>query len=157
MPETDWSIVSTVMSCITAVVAVVAPVVSSIVSVKAQERMKKNEVYMPRVYDALAEVSLKYSRLIRKSTACDNEAMHAEYLEALNRYHEFAAACYTLMSLVPGEGIQQQIAELLACFDGSLSPYAKHDKMFYQLMNDINDYLRTSKIKKPKQQTKEHV
>ena len=154
MQEIDWSVVSTVISSITAVIAIVAPVVSSVVTVKSQERMKKNELYTPRVYDALAEMSLKYSQLPRRSAATDVEAREAERLEALARISEFSAACYTVMSLIPGKEIQQQIMDLLASFDTSLSPNRNEDKMFCQLISDINEYLRTSKIKKPKQYAK---
>ncbi|MBE6976244.1 MAG: hypothetical protein E7439_03485 [Ruminococcaceae bacterium] len=157
MQEIDYSVVSAVMSSVTAVIAIVAPIISSIVAAKSQERMKRNELYAPRVYDALAQMSLRYSLLPRISTATDSDAAHAEYLEALDRHSEFMASCYTVMSLVPGETIQEQITALLASFEGSLSPDRKQDKMFCQLMNDINEYLRTSKIKKQKQNTTTQV
>lgn len=153
MQEIDYSIVSAVMSSVTAVVAIVAPIVSSIVATKSQERMKRNEIYAPRVYEALAEMSLRYSRLPRVSTATDNDAARTEYLEALDKLSEFMASCYTVMSLVPGETIHQQITELLTSFEGSPSPDRRQDKMLCQLLNDINEYLRTSKIKKQKQNT----
>lgn len=153
MQGIDWSIVSTVISSVTAVIAIVAPVISSIITMKSQERMKKHELYTPRVYDALAEMSLKYSQLPRRSTATDRDAYHVEYLEALNKHQEFMASCYTVMSLIPGEGIQQQITDLLNSFEGSLSPSGNQDKMFCLLMNDINEYLRTSKIKKKEHKT----
>lgn len=157
MQEIDYSVVSAVMSSATAVIAIVAPVISSIITVRSQERMKRNELYTPRVYNALAEMSLRYSQLPRYPTATDDEAMRAEYLEALNKHREFMAACYTVMSLIPGEGIQQQITDLLSSFEGSLSPNSSHDKMYCKLMNDINEYLRTSKIKKKKQKTAAQV
>lgn len=155
MQEIDWPVVSTVVSSVTAVIAIVAPVATSILTIKAQERMKKMELYSPRVYDALAEMSLRYSRLIRGSASRSEEEWRTEYSEATNRLQEFRAASYTVMSLVPGKGIQKQILDLLNSFDHSLSPDKRQDEMFSQLMNDINEYMLTSKVKDKKQSTKE--
>lgn len=157
MPDFDWSVFSSIMSSITAVVAIVAPVITSIITIKSQERMQKNELYLPKVYEALANMAKTYASLHRHSTASDDDGKNKEYLDALDRYHEFAAASYVVMSLLPGECIQQQISSLVRSLDTHCSPTRDEDTMFYQLMDDINDYLRTSKIKKEKRCAKDKV
>lgn len=155
MHKIDWSFVSTVISSITAMIAIAAPIITSSITIRSQERMKKNELYAPRVYDALADLSVKYSQIPRRSTATDVDSAKIEYLEVLERHGEFMAACYTVMSLIPGEGIQRQIMDLLSDLEHYPCPDDKHDKMFCRLMNDINEYLLTSKVKKPKQYAKD--
>ena len=155
MKEIDWSVLSTVMSSVIAVIAIVAPVISSAISTKSQERSKANEIYLPRVYDALEDMSIKYSLIPRNSTAYDENSIAVEYLETLDRIRDFRGSCYTLMSLIPCEGIQQQIVALLDTFDSSLSPTKNQDAIFCELMKDTTEYLRSSKVKKPKKHAKD--
>lgn len=156
MAKIDWSVISTIASTATALVAIVAPVVTSFLANKSQERMKKMEVYIPRVYDALAEMTEAYGNLTRIDTSHDEESYNKLYLLAVERCQEFEAACYKVMSLVPGENIQRHIAALLQDIGHSaLMPSSEHDKIFCQLISEVHQYLLTSKVKNKKQHTQD--
>ena len=129
MSEIDWSVVSAITSAVAAISAIVAPVITAVFTLRSQERIKKQELYSPRVYDALAEMSEAYSSLIRKD--CSGDDTDAVYARGYERFGHFTASCYKVMALIPG-----------AAF-----PSVWHDTAFLEIMSDINASLHSGKLK----------
>lgn len=142
--------ITVIMTSVTAVAAIVAPVITAIYSAKSQERMKRAELYSPRVYDALAEMSKAYSQLSRGDDITDDaESATKARKKATIAYYEFVGAAYKVMSLIPKESIQAQISQLLTELEQySYFPSERHDELFRHLMRDITKFLQRSR-KKP--------
>lgn len=159
MSQLDLSQISLILPGISTIVAIVAPVITSIWTIKSQEKMKKLEMYSPRVYDALAELSRTYSKLNRGNNAPnDDESQMALYMAAQSHYYEFMASCYKVMSLVPGAEIHEHISVLLTDIrQFAYSPNRVHDDQFSQLVSEINEYILTLKIKKPRRSAKNRI
>ena len=139
--------ITVIMTSVTALAAIVAPVITAIYSGKTQERMKRTELYSPRVYDALADMSKAYSQLSRGTDATDD--VTKVHKNAMIVYYEFSCTAYKVMSLIPKEGIQNQISNLLTEIENySYFPSELHDELFRQLMRDITKFLQKSR-KKP--------
>lgn len=144
MSEIDWSVVSAITSAVAAISAIVAPVITAVFTLRSQERMKKQELYSPRVYDALAEMSEAYSSLIRKDYS--GEDMDTVYMRALEKFSHFTASCYKVMALIPDEDIHGKISKLLMD-QQTVYPSVLHDAAFLEIMADINASLHSGKIK----------
>lgn len=154
MKNVDWSLVSAIISAVTALAAIIAPVVSAIYTVKSQARTKRMESYSARVYDALAELSRTYGALSRHSAYYDDdtEKQRQMYNLAVASAADFRAACYKVLSLVPGPVVQDKINHLLRHIGTNyFSPRRDDDRIYCELMDDINEYLLTLKVKKKKQ------
>lgn len=144
MSEIDWSVVSAITSAVAAISAIVAPVITAVFTLRSQERIKKQELYSPRVYDALAEMSEAYSSLIRKDYSGDDS--NAVYARGYERFGHFTASCYKVMALIPDEDIHSKISALLMDRQTAF-PSAWHDTAFLEIMSDINASLHSGKLK----------
>lgn len=150
--EINWSLISTIVSAVTAIIAIVAPVITSIQATKSQERMKKMELFSPRVYDALAEMVKAYAELNHFDLPADGfDTQMILTKEASERCQIFSAASLKVMSLVPSAQVQKHISGLLADIGNTTySPSPEHDKIFFQLIADVNAYLLAPKSRKIK-------
>ena len=117
--------------------------------------MKKMELFSPRVYDGLAEMVKTYAKLKRLDPPTyESDTLMALTQEAFVRCQEFSAACLKVMSLVPTAQVQKYVADLLADIGNTtFVPDARHDKIFFQLIAEVNEYLlapKSGKIKNKK-------
>ena len=148
MPAFDWSIVSAAMSAVTAIAAITAPVITSVSANRSQERIKKLELHAPLVYNALADMTKSFSAMLR-SNELDSTLEHSANLRVAKfQYETFRAATLTVLSLVPGEAIQQQASELLdAIRKTNFLVFPANDEQFLELLNSVNAYMLSLKEK----------
>lgn len=133
-----------IISSLTTVTAIVTPAITTIYTAKSQERVKKAEMYSPRVYDALSDMAKAYSLLMRGEKLPEAESDRQPfYDQAINAYYNFSGTAYTVMALISDKNIQSKITNLITEIqEFSYFPNVLHDKLFCDLMNDITNYLR---------------
>lgn len=144
MPEVDWSIISAIASSVTAIIAIIAPAITTVCTIRSQERIKKQELYSPRVYDALAEMSESFASLTRKDYS--GEDGDKVYMCALEKFNCFSTACYKVLALIPDKDIHQKISRLLTDRQ-AVYPTPHHDALFIEIMADINAFLSMGKFR----------
>lgn len=140
--------IAIILPSITAIAAIVVPALTSAHASKTQVRIKKYELYTPRVYDALSGMAEAYSLLVRGEMLPETESeREAVFAKASTAYYSFTKTAYTVMSLIPKKDVQSQITELISeistCY---CIPNLDHDKRFCELMNDITEYMRDLKM-----------
>ena len=144
----DLATVSVALSSVTALAAVIVPGICTYFTIRSQMKIKKMELYAPRVYDALAEMSAAYSQLSRNTDPKFGEYKEPDYTEASQKFHHFMSSCYRVMSLVPDEHIGLMITDLLNLItQAGFSSTAFTDPKFYQIMEAISKFIRTRKLR----------
>lgn len=143
-----WSNLANVFPLITAIVAVLVPGIATIYTIKINARIKKYELYSPRVYDAVEKMAKAYSSLLHGEELPENERdQNVVYVNAAKAYYQFAETAYIVMSLIAEKIIQKQINKLLSELSNCYYiPNLDHDALFCKLMNDITTYTRKLKV-----------
>ena len=145
MENIDWSLISAIASSATAIAAVAAPVITNFFTLKHQERIKKLEVYSPRVFDAIEELTDAYSKL---------SYFHEEGTSSTDAYDKlqsdakaFSAICHRICALIPNKEIHAKATDLLADLEkrGYLTGQSSN-KLFDQLIEMIAEHLRCTAI-----------
>lgn len=135
----DISVISLILSSITALAAVIGPVISSIINVRSNERTKRFELYSPQVFAAVRRFSDAYARIPRKRNFDSaNEygriALNQEFIDSLK---EFTAAAYEVASFIPNNQIHDRITVLLTDLKDAKWATEEHDRKFQELSASI--------------------
>lgn len=103
------------------------------------------------MYNALADMTKSFSAMLR-SNELDSTLEHSDNLRVAKfQYETFRAATFTVLSLVPGEAIQQQASELLdTIHKTSFLVFPANDAQFLELLNSVNAYMFSLKEKNKK-------
>lgn len=113
------------------------------------------EIHAPHVYDALEEMTQSYSELFRAGAFRYFEDSNEMERVTQARFENFRGAALKVLSLVPGLGIQQHIAELLnAIRKNGYRITDANDKQFLELLSSINSYMLSLKVDNEKESTK---
>ena len=132
--------VISIVTQITAITALLTSAVTTVCTIRSQERIKKAEIYSPRLYEALANMAQAYSRLTRGDALSESEREHQSvYIRAASAYYEFSSAAYTVVAVISDKEIRSEITKLIAEIrDCSFIPNCLHDEMFCNIMVAIS-------------------
>lgn len=148
----DISVISLILSSVTAIVAVIGPIVSSVITLKSNESLKRLDLYSPRVYEAAQKFMMLYSKIPRYE---DLEwKTELEFSNACKKARgpikEFIAAGYEVASLMPNENIQQNLLSLISKMQYRSSADEDTDVLFYDVIKSIAPTLAPNKSKRKK-------
>ena len=131
--------ISLVLTSLTAIAAVLGPIISSVINVRSNERTKRDELYSPRVYEALQKLTEAFGKFPRyheyaRASELGRIAIAKEYTAA---YKAFTSATYEIMSLLPNQDIHELSIALLADLDDLTCIVSDQDKQFQKLAKAI--------------------
>lgn len=130
----DITIISLVLSSVTALAAVIGPIVSSAITVRSNERTKRFEQYAPQQYAAVQRFSNAYSDYPRSNElSARNRNREALLDSASYKYKELCAAAYGVMSFIASKEIHTQTIAFLESIQASELATPKEDAMFQEL------------------------
>ena len=152
----DFSVVSLTLTSITALAAVIGPIISSVINVRSNERTKRFELYSPQLYAAVRRFSDAYAQIPRKRSFDSVNEFGRITLnqEAITAYKAFSASAYEVISFIPNNEIQDQIAVLLASLEEAKWASPEHDQQFQKLTATIAKELASEFSQKEKRITR---
>ena len=129
----------TLMPTFTAVAAIVAPTISTAITVRSNERMKRAEIYAPRLYAAVQRLSETYAKFNRSPIYSTTESPPQSVVEtrAAAAYKEFSAAAYDVMALVADPDVHAQICDLLESLEKYPYVLSEQDAKFQALSESL--------------------
>lgn len=151
----DTGNLALILSSVTAIAAVIVPAITTAKTIKSNERMKRLELYSPRLFDAVKRMVDTYSQL-KRSDQLDNpngqELSESEKVESRILCSDFFAACCEVMSLIDNNQIQIKLSTLIDDLDSSPVIDSSSDYTFQQITAAIASEISGNKSKpeKPK-------
>lgn len=132
------------LTSITALAAVIGPVVSTCITVRSNERLRRDELYAPKLYSAISQVIVAFHRLHRKDDFITYAGWDLDLRtkSTYESYTNFSVSCFELMSLLPDEGIRSQLTDLLSVIGSAgfqVSP--ENEVAFNQIVSEISHFL----------------
>lgn len=153
----DISVVTLILTSLTALAAVIGPIISSVITVKSNERVKRFEQYTPQLYAAVKRFTEAYSKFKRAMDYSGADKHRQEFLkgQAPEIYREFSAAAYDVISFVPNPEIHEMIIDLLSDLEYSWKVGTEEDKKFQEIAAAIaKDLSREMSLKSHKRISK---
>ncbi|MBQ7001715.1 MAG: hypothetical protein IJN67_11850 [Oscillospiraceae bacterium] len=135
----DISLVTLVLTSLTALAAVIGPIISSIITIRSNERTKRFEIYSPQLYSAVRKFSDAYSRIPREAALKTYNEYGKTMLreKAVDAYQEFSSAAYEVISFIDDSDIHDQITNLLAELEKASFASPEYDHRFQKVMSAI--------------------
>lgn len=166
--QIEFADIALILSGFTALFAVVGPVVSTLFTNRSNERINREQIRYPRIYDAVKEMTITYNALQNHSEHIQgmNNASHKDVLDGyLGRANEFqllfskfSAASYLVISLIRNAHTQTAIVRLVDDIKARGLVPQQHNKQFCEIMRCISAELSQQKlIKRNRCKNKEKV
>lgn len=129
------------LTSLTALAAVIGPVVSTCITIRSNERLRREELHTPKVYAAISQMISAFHGLHRQGDRVTHSGWDPEQRvrDSQSAYTAFSAACFDLMSLMPNEDIRGQLTYLLQSINSTgFQVSAEHEAVFNQIIAAIS-------------------
>lgn len=155
----DISIISVILSSLTAFAAVIGQIISAVITVRSRERTKRYEIYAPKVYSTVQRLTAAYSSFPNRVefTSAGNQERDTMTESACASFKELSASALELMSLLPDMDIHNQVIVLLESMDSVSYTSEEQDLMFHNLTLSISWKLASDVSKIKKRNIKNHT
>ena len=135
----DFEQLSLTLTTITAIAAILGPIISTIISIRSNRKLRKMEMYAPRIFQAVQKLSDAYSQFPRKADyeATSDIQRPGLVKKSASAHRALIAAAYELMSLIADDDIHAHVNVLIASLEGHKFATSEHDKKYQSLTSAI--------------------